>query len=349
MKRILTTSALLLTLGFGTALAQQTAPATASSAPATATRRGRGTTDTRPYAPATLPGKGLAEFNFLYGGEAAPLQLFIVKDGKIAWQYTHPRPARGAGEISDASMLPNGNILFATQYGAAIVTPEKKITWNVDAAAPSEIHTATMIDANKVAYIVNGTPATLHIADITTNKELSTFELPTQNPKTASSIHGQFRHVRLTPEGKFLVAHMDMGKVVEYDQDGKPGWSVSVPSPWAAERLKNGNTLIASNSNFVREVNTKGDTVWEFRPATDTPEYRFWNTQTAVRLANGNTLISNWHAQDAGGEPVQFIEVTPEKKVVWALRSWTDPANLGTSSNIQILDANGKPDPKAIQ
>jgi hypothetical protein len=351
MKRSLVVFAIFLAVGMGAALAQQTTPGTATAgaaAPTTGPGR-RGAADTRPYGPATLPGKGLAEFNFLYGGEAAPLQLFVVKDGKVDWKYTHPRPARGAGEISDASMQPNGNILFATQYGAAIVTPEKRIIWSVDAAAPTEIHTATMIDDKRVAYIVNGTPARLHVVDIATNKEESSFQLPTQNPALASSIHGQFRHMRMTPEGKFLVAHMDMGKVVEYDKDGNAGWSASVQSPWAAERLMNGNTLIASNSNFVREVNAKGETVWEFRPATDVPEYRFWNTQTAVRLANGNTLISNWHGKDAGGEPVQFIEVTPEKKVVWALRSWTEPANLGTSSNIQILDAAGRPDPKAIQ
>jgi hypothetical protein len=204
-----------------------------------------------------------------------------------------------------------------------------------------------MVDANKVAYIANGAPASLHVIDITTNKEELSFELPTRS-QAANAIHPQFRRLRVTPEGKFLVSHMDLGKVVEYDKDGKAGWSVNVQSPWSATRLKNGNTLIASNNNFVREVNAGGDTVWEFRPA-DAPDYRFWNTQTAVRLTNGNTLINNWHGKDAGGEPVQFVEVTPDKKVVWALRSWTDPDNLGTSTNIQILDAAGKFDPNAAQ
>ena len=39
---------------------------------------------------------------------------------------------------------------------------------------------------------------------------------------------------------------------------------------------------------------------------------------------------------------MQVIEVTPEKKLVWALRSWEEPANLGPASNIQILDEPGK-------
>jgi len=335
MKRRLALVGMALLLGAGGVLGQ----GPAATAPAAG----------RPYGPADLPGKGLSAFNFLYAGEAAPLRIFIVKDGKVDWTFSPARPARGAGEISDASMLPNGNILYAYQYGAAIVTREKKIIWSVEAAAPSEIHTATMVDASTVAYIANGMPASLHVVDIGSNKELSHFDLPTKNPQATSSIHGQFRRFRMTPEGKFLVAHMDMGKVVEYDRDGKPGWSVEVASPWDAERLKNGNTLIASNSNFVREVNPKGEMVWEFRPATDAPEYRFWNTQTALRLANGDTLINNWHGKDRGGEPVQFVEVTPEKKVVWALRSWDEPANLGTSTTLQILDAAGMPDTAAVQ
>jgi hypothetical protein len=336
--------ATLVWIGIAMALARQEArgQTTAAAAPTTAPAR-------RPYGPPTLPGKGLAEFNFLYGGEAAPLQIFIVKDGKIDWSYQHPRPARGSGEISDVSMLPNGNILFAYQYGAAIVTPEKKIVWSAEAEAPTEIHTATMVEPNKVAYIVQGTPAKLHVVDITTNKEESSFELPTKNPTSIRNIHLQFRRLRMTPEGKFLIGHLDMDKVVEYDRDGKPGWSANVPAPWDAERLRNGNTLIASNSGFVREVNPDGATVWEFRPTVDAPEYRFWVTQTAIRLADGNTLISNWHGKDAGGEPVQFIEVTPEKKIVWALRSWTDPANLGTATGMQILNSAGRPDPMAIQ
>jgi len=84
--------------------------------------------------------------------------------------------------------------------------------------------------------------------------------LPTRNPK---SPHGQFRHVRMTSAGTFLAAHMDLGKVVEYDADGKETWSVLAPSAWAAVRLENGNTLISGNQHcYVREANAKGEIVW---------------------------------------------------------------------------------------
>ena len=37
----------------------------------------------------------------------------------------------------------------------------------------------------------------------------------------------------------------------------------------------------------------------------------------------------------------RIIEVVPDKKVVWALREWTDP-DLGPASCIQLLDERGK-------
>jgi hypothetical protein len=66
-----------------------------------------------------------------------------------------------------------------------------------------------------------------------------------------------------------------------------------------------------------------------------------------VRLANGNTIINDWFSQwsdklNPANAPVQAIEVTPDKKIVWALRSWTPPADLGPATTIQILDPEKK-------
>jgi len=65
--------------------------------------------------------------------------------------------------------------------------------------------------------------------------------------------------------------------------------------------------------------------------------------QVSIRLANGNTLIGNWFNQcgdtlDKSNQPLQAIEVTPDKKVVWALRAWDEPANLGSSTIIVPLN-----------
>ncbi len=63
--------------------------------------------------------------------------------------------------------------------------------------------------------------------------------------------------------------------------------------------------------------------------------------QLAWRLPNGNTLINNWVNEwngpvDKSNAPVQALEVTPDTKVVWALRAWSNP-DLGPATTIQIL------------
>jgi hypothetical protein len=287
--------------------------------------------------------------SFLYAGEwdtRKELQsIFVVRDDKIAWSYTmplHPAPGKNQ-EFDDATMLPNGNILFSRMSGAGLVTPDKKLAWNYDAPPGTEVHSAQPLERNRVLIMRNGDPAMAMIFDLATGAVEKQLEIPT----TVKGTHGQFRHIRMTPAGTLLVPHLGEKKVVEYDLDGRVLWSVAAESPWHAVRLKNGNTLIAGDwSKYVREVNAKGETVWELTQA-DVPSIKLFNTQTANRLANGNTLISNW----CGGNKneaewvntVQIFEVTPDKKVVWALSSWKEP-DLGTATSIQLLDEQGLPD-----
>src|ERR1017187_5638552 len=197
---------------------------------------------TAPLAPVTLPGKGLAQHPFMYAGEwnypKKVQTLFVVRDGRIAWSYdiaTNVAATDGTEflqEFSDATMLSNGNVVFARKTGAGEVTPDKKLIWNYDAPKGFEVHVAQPLGVDRVMIVQNGAPATLMLINTVSGKTERKFELPTGNPKNA---HGQFRRVRITPAGTFLAAHMDNGKVVEYDADGKSIWSVAVPSPRSEE------------------------------------------------------------------------------------------------------------------
>jgi len=289
------------------------------------------------------PGKGAAQHPFLYAGEwdtRKPLQsMFIVRDGKIVWSYSIPlHPVPGANqEFDDATLLANGNIIFSRMSGAGEVSPDKKLVWDYPAPPGTEIHSIQSLGKDRVLIMRNGNPAQALIINTANGKTEKEIPIPT----TVTGTHGQFRHIRMTPAGTLLVPHLGEGKVVEYDLEGKALWSVEAKSPWSAVRLKNGNTLIAGDwSGYVREVNPKGETVWEITQK-DIPDFKLFNLQTASRLANGNTVICNWCAGNPKSEEwagtVQVFEVTPDKKVVWALSSWTDP-DLGPSTSIQLLD-----------
>ncbi len=52
---------------------------------------------------------------------------------------------------------------------------------------------------------------------------------------------------------------------------------------------------------------------------------------------NGNTILCS----RANGEKTQLVEITPDKKVVWALRDWK---HLGQATAIQVLDDPGIPE-----
>jgi outer membrane protein assembly factor BamB len=293
------------------------------------------------FAPAQLPGRGLAQHDFLYAGESHDRRIFIVRQGKVVWSYDDPA---GKGEISDAVMLSNGDVLFAHQYGVTEITPEKKVVWNYDAPAGHEVHTAVPIGQEHVLFIQNGDPAVLRVVNIVTGATEKEIKLTTKQPV---SVHAQFRHARLTDKGTVLVAHMDLNKVVEYDVDGKELWSFPAPGVWGVSQLKNGNVLITDRMG-VREVTRRGDAVWSWSPA-DAPRYKFSSLQQAWRLPNGNTVVSNWVNEWSKNAPpfagtVQAIEVTPAKEVVWALREWTPPVNLGPSTTIQFLDEPSAPE-----
>ncbi len=290
--------------------------------------------------PDGLPGNGLAQHPMLYVGENYT-KMYLVNDGKVLWTYQ-----TGKGyEYDDLWMLSNGNILFTRMQYVAEITPEKKVVWRYDCnnstgTNHTEVHTCQPIGLDKVMFVLNGLPPKLMVVNIKTGAVEVEHDLPCIQPPAVKNIHGEFRRVRFTAQGTYLVSFLNMNNVVEYDKNFNEIWSCKIRSPWAAIRLKNGNTLITDEGdNLTREVNPKGKTVWEFKN-TDLPEaYRFNQApQSCTRLANGNTIFCS---RGGSGKGPQLVEVTPDKKVVWVLQDWKD---LGDATAVQILDDPGIPE-----
>lgn len=288
-------------------------------------------------APQVLPGKGIEQHDFFYAGEDKSRKMYIIRRGKVKWEYID---TTGKGEISDATLLPNGNVLFAHQFGITLINHNKQVLWNYDAPKGFETHTAQLIGKDHVIFVQNGNPAKVIVMNIHDNTITKEFVIPAN-----SGVHGQVRHARLTAAGTYLVAHMDLGKICEYDTTGKQLLSINFPGVWSAVPLKNGNILATNNSNLVEEITRGGDMVWEYK-LDQIPGYKITSPQLSQRLPNGNTLINNWFNKwdsklDEANTPVQAIEVTPGKKIVWALRSWIDPIDMGPSTTIQLINVHG--------
>src|SRR5258708_27603383 len=85
--------------------------------------------DAKPTLPHVLPGRGLAQHDFFYAGEAKTQDMYIVRHGAVVWEYHNHDPK---GEISDAVLLSNGNVLFAHQFGVTLIGPDKAVLWHYD-------------------------------------------------------------------------------------------------------------------------------------------------------------------------------------------------------------------------
>ena len=246
-----------------------------------------------------LQGRGLHQHPFLYVGEwdfrnPQAQKMTIVREGKVVWQYSIPmRTATGSiQEFDDATLLPNGNIVYAYMSGAGIITPEKNIIWQYLCAKGTETHSCQPIGKDSVLLVVNDSnqPRVL-IINTAKNETLKEIAIPTKSTNT----HGQFRHVRMTKDKTIMVGLFAEEKVVEFNLDGIEIWSAPAKSAWSVIKLHSGNVLISGDGqSYTREINKKGETVWEFTQA-DAP-FKLYNNQTANRLANGNTVISNWVA-----------------------------------------------------
>lgn len=335
----------------------------ASAPPAAATPFAAAATDSAPYPdpPATLPGHGLAQHDFLYSGEFDTRNtnqtMFLVKGGKVAWTYTIPIKDRNnnLSEFSDMHRCSNGDIVFAMKTGWRKIDKDGNTIFNYECPLIgtnadgkliwAECHSAQPIGDDRVFFMQNGLPAHAYLYNLKTGKTEMEHEMKTKEPVDARSIHGQFRNVRLTKAGTYLIAHMNLGMVIEYDKNWKEIWrTTNAPSVWHATRLKNGNTLVSGNQHaFVREINPRDEIVWEVKKG-DLPGIALNGIHQATRLANGNTVFCNWTAgvkKPDWPKIVQVVEVTPDKKVVWALNQWKDP-DLGPASCIQLLDESGR-------
>ena len=291
--------------------------------------------------PANLPGKGLSQHPMLYVGENYD-KMYLINKGKVIWTYS----TGTSYEYDDVWMLSNGNILFSRMEYVEEITPDKKVVWRYDCSkAPglnhTEIHTCQPVGLDRVMFVVNGLPPKLMVVNIKTGAVEVNHALPFSQPPNPNGIHGEFRRTRVTAQGTYLVPVFGMGYVVEYDKKFNEIWNYKIRSPWAALRLKNGNTLITDEADsLTREVNPQGETVWEFNTQKDLPaEYQFSSPpQSCTRLANGNTIFTS---RGDNGKGPQLIEVTPGKKIVWVLQDWKD---LGSATAVQILDDPGIPE-----
>ena len=130
--------------------------------------------------------------------------------------------------------------------------------------------------------------------------------------------HKTARLIRLTPQGTVLVGECYSHKLREYDLTGKVLKEWDLPMAYSASRLANGNTLISGYKPAqVVEVDPAGKSVWSLTAADLPAELNIGSFCESTRLASGNTLVACASRSSKPGPRVVYLEVAPDKHVVW--------------------------------
>lgn len=130
--------------------------------------------------------------------------------------------------------------------------------------------------------------------------------------------HKTARLIRLTPQGTVLVGECYSHKLREYDFSGKVLKDWDLPMAYSASRLANGNTLISGYKPAqVAEFDPSGKPVWTLTPADLPAELNIGSFCESTRLASGNTLVACASRSSKPGPRVVYLEVSPDKRVVW--------------------------------
>ena len=264
-------------------------------------------------------------------------------DGTKSWTY--PSATRD-GYVTEEGVIiltlnkskkyPGGAVISVNKDG------EESLLWK---GTQSEINSAQpLADGGIVLTEAGANPRLLELDD--KGKVRVEFQLSCQK----ENHHMQTRMARKIDDGTYLAPHLLNFAVHHYDSDGtlKGKLDTTVPGdqdhqihtwPFTAIRHQDGQTLVCcTHGNRVVNFNANGEVNWTLTN-DDLPGEWLQDPCGAQILPNGNYVITSYAAGRKDPQAPKLIEVTPDKKVVWAYR---DGQSAGVH-HFQILSTNGRP------
>jgi outer membrane protein assembly factor BamB len=177
---------------------------------------------------------------------------------------------RTEGRARDAFVLEDGNVLVSIANTAKEITREGKVVWSYKLAAENK-ELGTAVRLDNGNTLVVERGVKPRLLEVTKAGKIAV-EVPLE-PETDNA-HMQTRMARKLPNGNYLVPHLLAFKVNEYQPDG---------------------TIVRTIKTDLKELGGRAAENWPF---------------TAIRLANGRTLVNLTH----GNKTVEF---DAEGNVVW--------------------------------
>jgi PQQ-like domain len=148
--------------------------------------------------------------------------------------------------------LPNGNTFIVCRNQLLEVTRDGKEVFNQTRPSYDIVAAHRFRDGSMILLTSTGQCSRLDAA----GKEIRSF-------RTGPAALGG---MEILPSGRVLIAHLNLNKVVEYDQEGRSVWEANVAMPTSVSRLPNGRTLVSSQGQqAILELDRAGKVVWEYK------------------------------------------------------------------------------------
>ena len=254
----------------------------------------------------------------------------VAADGKIEWEFACQHP-------QDCWVLADGHLLFCHAHGAIEKTRTGETVWEYAAPPGAEVHSCQPLPDGRVLVVENGP---CRLVEVDRAGQIAKV-IPLTPPPASVKVHDQFRGVRKTPAGHYLVSRKGEHEVEELDAAGHTLRRFPVPGDVHMVRLlPNGHFLLAlGEGRKVQELDADLKVVWEIG-AHDVPGNPLQLMTGFQRLPDGHAIYCNYLGHGHVGQQPQFFELDAAGQVVW---EFTDHAHFKTINQIQVLDVPGDP------
>lgn len=247
--------------------------------------------------------------------------MCVLPGGGLQWEK------RGCGNVHCVQQV--GNFIYYSNgslYRVPAVSDKwanPQLVWRPEDVTGGGVLCFDLTAQKTLVFGVNSTCEVVEF-DPVTAKVLVRFPVDVRNEKNETpSAHGRLRCVHKTAEGTYLVSCAEAAMVREYDAKGCCVKSLKTPCfTFDAVKRPNGN-IVVSHVTGLTEYAPDGQAVWTLKP-DDLPGLGTANFTALSLQPNGNLVVGTWANGASDASRAGVFEVTPEKRVVWALASSTD-------------------------
>lgn len=259
----------------------------------------------------------LSAQQFLVGGSGTDqIAIIDIESEQIVWSHA----LQTGQECNSVELTKGGDIAYSYKQGAKLISREGETLFNYDALAPNEeVQSICTIDGGFLLGIC-GTPA--RIVELTHRGRVKrdiTFDLG------EDKVHGQFRQIRKSPKGSYIIPLMSRKMVVEVDKRGEITKKIPLEgTPFSVAVLRSGDYLTAcGHSGIVYRIDNKSGELSHF---TDNERLRSDSVHIGfgaeiIELKSGNLILTNWLGHRGDITQPALIEFSPAGDFVRGVKS----------------------------